>query len=79
MTEHNILDSAVHTESVQVVILRNDKDKRRAEAWLTKLVQTSIRAKGGWRYDVHFKDQKQITPYKYLPIEKLKRNGVRVV
>ena len=78
-SEYSILNAAVRTDTVKVVLLRNDKNERRAEAWLTKLVQTPRKAKGGWRYDAHFKDPKQITPYNYPPIEKLKRNGVKVI
>lgn len=78
-SEYSILKAAMLIDNVKVVLLRNDKDKRRAEAWLTNLVQTPRQAKGGWRYDVHFKDPKVITPYNYPPIEKVKRNGVKVI
>jgi hypothetical protein len=77
--EYQILNGALGRGPVTVVLLRNDKEKKRAEAWLTKIIQTPRKAQGGWRYDIHFKGQKEITPYVYMPTEKLKRNGVKIV
>jgi len=77
--EYQTLNGALGRAPVEVVLLRNDKKEKRAEAWLTKIVQTPRKAQGGWRYDIYFKGQKEITPYVYMPIEKLKRNGVKIV
>lgn len=65
--------------SSKVVLLRNDYQKKRAEARLTDLKDTNCPAgKGGWRYDICFQDQKEV-PYVYhLPDEELKWNGVKV-
>lgn len=76
--EYYILSSVMRKEPIQLVMLRNDKDKKRAEAWLKDLVQTEDRTRQGWRYDVYFEKQTE-TPYKYLSSEKLKLNGVKVI
>jgi len=64
-----------------VVLLRTSKNhERRAEARLTELKRTPRQAKNGQRrYDIFFEDQKEVNPYVYLPKEKLKRNGVKVI
>ena len=59
-----------------VVLLRKDKNKRRAEGRLVKLVRTNRKTPQGiWRYDVHSKDRKVVT-YKS---ERLNRCGVAVI
>jgi len=74
------LQQGIIKGSSKLVMLRQDRGQRRAEARLTKLVQTSRQAKNGqWRYDVYFEDQKELKPYVYLPAEELKRNGVKVI
>jgi hypothetical protein len=76
--EVNKLQQGISFGSCKVVMLRNDKKPRRAEARLIKLEKTPRQAKNGqWRYDVYFEDQKEV-PYAYLPNEKLKWNGVKV-
>jgi hypothetical protein len=73
------LQQSITRGSGKVVMLRQDRDQRRAEARLTKLVRTQSQAKNGqWRYDVYFEEQKQV-PYKYLENEKLTRRGVKVI
>lgn len=62
----------------KAVLLRNDKDKKRAEGILVKLDQTITTPKGKKRYNVHFKDAKVI-PYSYKSEEKLNRCGVAVI
>jgi hypothetical protein len=74
------LQQGIIKGSSKLVMLRQGRGQRRAEARLTKLVQTPRQAKNGqWRYDVSFEDQKEVKPYVYLPAEKLKRNGVKVI
>jgi hypothetical protein len=76
--EFDKLQQGIDTGSVRVVMLRQDKNKRRAEARLTNLVNTQRQAKNyQWRYDIYFEEQKGV-PYMYLPNEKLKWNGVKV-
>ena len=78
--EINKLQQGISSGSCKIVILRNDKKPRRAEARLIKLKITPRQARNGqWRYDVHFEEPKEITPYVYLPYEKLKENGVKVI
>lgn len=73
------LQQGINTGSSKLVMLRQDKNKRRAEARLTNLVRRGQAKNGQWRYDVYFEDQKEIKPYVYyLPNEKLKENGVKV-
>jgi len=75
------LNKAISQGSGQVVLLRTSMNhRRRAEARLTGLKKTPWpTGTGGWQYDVYFEDQKQITPYVHLlPIEQLKRNGVKI-
>ena len=64
----------------RVVLLRNDRDKRRAEGVLVELVKTNKKSPQGiWRYDVCFQDQKEVE-YSYMkPAEKLTRRGVKVI
>jgi len=79
-SEYSKLQQDLITSSVKVVMLRQDRKKRRAEARLINIVRTPHLAKNGqWRYDIHFEDQREIKPYIYLPKEKLKRNGVKVI
>ena len=75
------LQQSIITGSSRLVMLRQGKNKRRAEARLTNLVPTPRQAKNGQRrYDVYFEDQKEVKPYVYhLPDEKLKWNGVKVI
>lgn len=77
--EWSKLTEALARGPVKVVLLRNDRQQRRAEARLTALRDTS-RATRNWakRYDVHFDDPVEM-PYEYLPEEKLKENGVKVI
>jgi hypothetical protein len=73
------LQQSIDSGSCKLVMLRQDKDKRRAEARLTKLVITPKKGQNQSRYDVHFVGQKEV-PYAYsLPMEKLKWNGVKVI
>ena len=59
-----------------VVLLRKDKNKRRAEGRFSKLVETDKKTPQRIKqYDVHFKDRKVVT---YKP-EKLNRFGVAVI
>lgn len=78
--EYNILISEIsNNKPVKVVLLRNDKCQRRAEAQLTKPDKTPRQTKRGyWRYDISFNNV-QVVPYKYLPAEKVKRNGVKLI
>ncbi len=63
----------------KVILLRNDKNQRRAEGYLIKLVNTCIKTDNGiWRYDVHIKGLTEV-PYNYKPAEKLNRCGVAVI
>ena len=64
----------------KVILLRNDKDKKRAEGILVKPpVPTGIYLPQGiQRYNVHFKDAKVVS-YRYMPKEKLNRQGVTVI
>lgn len=79
-SEYSKLQHALITSSVKVVMLRQDRKKRRAEARLIKIHPTPRLAKNGQRrYDIYFEDRKEIKPYTYLPKEKLKRNGVKVI
>jgi hypothetical protein len=66
----------------KLVMLRNDKQKRRAEASLTRLKKTAVKAgprHSLWRYDVYFGEPTEVLPYVYLPSEELKHNGVKVI
>lgn len=66
-------------EGSKVVMLRNDKDKKRAEGVLVNLIGTGrYIPQGTQRYDVHFRDAK-IVPYIYKLEEKLNRCGIAVV
>jgi hypothetical protein len=60
--------------SCTVVLLSKD-EKRRAEGTLVRLVATSKTKTGMQRYDVHFKDMKEVD---YKP-ERLGRTGVAVI
>lgn len=64
----------------KVVLLRNDRDKQRAEGILVKLVKTNAKTPQGiQRYDVCFQEQKEVD-YSYMkPAEKLTRRGVKVI
>lgn len=75
------LQQGIIAGSSKVVLLRQDRNQRRAEARLTRLRRTPHQAKNGqWRYDVCFEDQGEVVPYAYyLPNEKLKENGVKVI
>ena len=64
--------------SSKVVLLRNDYHPRRAEARLTKLVQTGQSKNGQRLYDVYFEGQTKVLYAYHLPNEKLKRNGVKL-
>lgn len=79
--EFDILQKSIKSDSCKLIMLRQDKNKKRAEANLTNLKQTSRQTKKGqWRYDIYFKNQIEIKPYVYnLPDEKLKENGVKVI
>jgi len=60
----------------KVVLLRKDKNQKRAEGRLVKLVFTGgTIPQGIKRYDVHFNDRK-LVPYK---AERLNRFGVAVI
>lgn len=59
----------------KVVLLRKDKNQKRAEGRLVNLPPTTKTSKGKQRYDVHFKDMKMV-PYK--PV-RLNRFGVAVI
>jgi hypothetical protein len=62
-----------------VILLRNDKQQRRAISRLIKLVPTNKSAgNGGLRYHVHFVKNIGEEKYSYQPAEKLKENGVKV-
>ncbi len=77
--EYNELQQSIKAGTSKLVMLRNGRNKRRAEARLTELKMTPRQAKNGqWRCDVYFIEQKEAT-YAYLPHEKLKRNGVKVI
>lgn len=66
-SEYSKLQHALITSSVEVVMLRNDRKKKRAEARLIKIHPTPRFAKNGQRrYDIHFEDQKKIVPYAYF-------------
>jgi hypothetical protein len=43
-----------------VILLRQDKEEKRAKGLLVELVRKSKTPKGKQRYDVHFKDQKMV-------------------
>ena len=59
-----------------VVLLRKDRNKRRVEGRLVKLVQTGRTTPQGIKqYDVHFKDRRVVI---YKP-ERLNRFGVAVI
>jgi len=58
-----------------VVLLRNDKNQRRAEGLLVRLVPSTKTPQGIQRYDVYFEKQ-TVAPYKP---EKLNRFGVAVI
>jgi hypothetical protein len=78
--EFNKLQQGIIKGCSKLVMLRNDKGQRRAEARLTGLVKTAYKAKNRqWRYDVYFEEQTEVRPYAYLPNETLKRNGVKVI
>ena len=63
----------------KVILLRNDKNKRRAEGVLVKLDPTGEKTPQGiQRYDVYIKNLKEVLPYNYKPEEKLNRCGVAV-
>jgi hypothetical protein len=66
--------------STRVVILRNDLNKRRAEGILVRLIKTDRKTPQGiLRYDIQFKDQKEVD-YTYVkPVEKVDRHGVKVI
>lgn len=67
--------SILHPGS-KIVLLRNDRNKSRAEGTLVKLVPTTNKTPQGIRrYDVHFRDPK-VVPYK---AERLNRFGVAVI
>jgi len=64
---------------IKIVLLRNDKDhKKRGEAYLVNLRQVGP-TKKYYRYDLSLGVPIEIRPYKYLPNERLKFNGVRVI
>jgi len=71
--------AGVVRDDITVVLLRNDRNRRRAEARLTGLKRGEQTKNGQWRYDVSFEDPREITPYVYGSEEKLKENGVKVV
>lgn len=62
--------------STTVVLLRKDKNRRRAEGLLVELVLTTRKSPQGiHRYDVHF-EKRTVVPYKS---EKLNHFGVAVI
>lgn len=69
-------DARIITPGLKVVLLRQDRNKRRAEGSLVKLVPTTSKTPQGIRrYDVHVKDWKVVS-YK---AERLNRFGVAVI
>lgn len=80
--EYEKLKQGIDKGCGKLVMLRNDKQKRRAEASLTRLEKTAVRAgprDSLWRYDVYFGEPTEVHPYVYLPSEELKHNGVKVI
>ena len=69
------------TQGSKVVLLRNDRHKRRAEGTLlSKPIRTDDKTSQGiWRYDVHFKDIVEVDYSYRRPEEKLTRRGVKVI
>ena len=67
-------------EGSKVILLRNDKNQRRAEGYLINLLKTGIKTDNGiWRYDVHINGLREVLPYSYSPAEKLNRCGIAVI
>lgn len=63
----------------KVVLLRNDRQKRRAEGIIISLIKTDKKTPQGiWRYNVKFRDIKEVE-YIYKPFEKVTRHGIRVI
>jgi hypothetical protein len=68
------------TSGSKVVVLRNDRNKKRVEGTLVELVRTNEKTSQGiQRYDVLFKDQVEVEYSYKKPEEKLTRRGVKVI
>lgn len=72
-------EASAVTSGSKVVMLRNDRKKRRVEGTLVELVKTNEKTSQGIRrYDVFFKDQVEVDYSYKKPEEKLTRRGVKV-
>jgi hypothetical protein len=68
------------TPGSRVIVLRNDREKRRVEGTFVDTVRTNKKTSQGiQRYDVLFKDQMEVDYSYNKPQEKLTRRGVKVI